>query len=278
MNIVEQDIKLMGIVNLTDNSYFAKSRCIGKNQELNLEKVYSDIKTHLDNGADIIDIGACSTRPNSIEVGAEIEWQRLEPSLKLIKENFPNITLSIDTYWADIVKKSYDLYGEFIVNDISSGENDSDMLECVGRLGLEYIAMHKRGNPQNMQSLTDYGTEGVVNTVLHYFEDFSKKAEQYNINKWILDVGFGFAKTIEQNDELLKNLSKFKSLGKELLVGISRKSMIYRRFNITPEESLAATQVLHLIALQNGANILRVHDIAEAKQSLSLYRTFFTNK
>ena len=161
-----------------------------------------------------------------------------------------------------------------IANDISAGEDDPEMLPVVGRLGIGYIAMHKRGNSLTMQSLCDY--EDVTRTVSDYFEEFSMKAQKFGLRYWVLDPGFGFAKNIDQNYQLLAQLdmisSRFAPQGIRTLVGVSRKSMIYKLFGITPEESLAQTQVLHLKALQNGADILRVHDVAEASRTLALYR------
>ena len=251
----------MGIVNITDDSYFSESRCA------DVQAALSRIETMLAEGADIIDIGACSTRPGSLPVGADEEWRRLEPVLKAVKERWPDITVSVDTYWASVVERAHGLIGQFIVNDISAGEDDPQMLPTVGRLGLQYIAMHKRGTPENMQSHTFY--DDVVGEVIEYFDRFAEKAAAYGITDWVADPGFGFSKTIEQNYEILRNLSRF---NRKVLVGVSRKSMIYKYLGITPEESLPATQVLHLAALQNGADILRVHDVAEAVRTVNLYR------
>jgi len=259
-----REIKIMGIVNLTDDSYYASSRCPEVSSAL------ERIRTMISEGADIIDIGACSTRPGSLPVGEEEEWNRLKPVLLAVRKEYPSVTISIDTYWSSVVRKAYDLTGSFIVNDISAGEDDPAMLETVGRLGLTYVAMHKRGNPVTMQSMTDY--EDVTEEVIRYFDDFAVKASQAGISDWILDPGFGFAKTIDQNYELLRNLSRFKSIGRPVLVGVSRKSMVYKKFGITPEEALPATQVLHLHALSNGADILRVHDVAEARRTVEIYR------
>lgn len=259
-------IDIMGIVNLTDDSYFAQSRCCGTDAALaRTEKLIAE-------GAGIIDIGACSTRPGSEAVGPEEEWSRLEPALKAIREAFPDVRISVDTYWADIVERTFGLIGDFIVNDISAGEDDPAMLQTVGRLGLQYVAMHKKGTPKTMQSLCDY--DDVTREVARYFAVFAEKAEAAGIKDWILDPGFGFAKNVAQNYELLGGLACLKSMCgcRRILVGVSRKSMIYRHFNITPEESLPATQILHYRALQLGADILRVHDVAQALQTVQLYR------
>lgn len=266
----DSKISIMGIVNLTDDSYFAESRCI------DVQMALDRIGKLVDEGADIIDIGACSTRPGALPVGAEEEWSRLEPVLAAARTVFQNVTLSIDTYWASVVEKAFGLIGTFIVNDITAGEADPQMLPTVGRLGLKYVAMHMRGTPVTMQQLTDYND--IVSEVLEYFENFARKAKNNGIKDWVLDPGFGFAKTLEQNYALMRGLERFKdeltgtNPPSQLLVGISRKSMIYRLLNIAPEDSLPATQALHMVALQKGADILRVHDVAEAGQTVSLFR------
>lgn len=257
-------IDIMGILNLTDDSYFAQSRCDGVDEAL--ARVYNMVAE----GATIIDIGACSSRPGSVPVGAEEEWYRLSPVLNAIRKEWPDLRISIDTYWSDVVCRAYDLIGDFIVNDISAGEDDPEMLPTVGRLGLEYVAMHKRGTSETMQSLTDY--TDVVGDVIRYFNQFAQKALQFEIKDWIIDPGFGFAKTLEQNYQMLSRLNEFKTFSRPLLVGVSRKSMVYNLLNISPEDSLAATQVVHLKALQQGADILRVHDVAEACRTVALYR------
>ena len=260
----DRQIDIMGIVNLTDDSYYAESRCS------DAEAAMSRIRTLVEEGASIIDLGACSTRPGSHPVGARQEWERLSPVLQLVRREFPQLRISIDTYWSEIVSRAYDLIGDFIVNDISAGEDDPHMLSVAGSLGLTYVAMHKRGTPENMASLTDY--KDVVSDIVEYFDGFAEKALQNGINDWILDPGFGFAKTVEQNYRLLSELDEFKAFGRPILVGVSRKSMIYKYLNISPEEALPATQVLHYRALCSGADILRVHDVAEAVRTVQLYK------
>ena len=257
-------IDIMGLVNLTDDSYFANSRCA------DVDAAVERVGRMIEEGATIIDFGACSTRPGSLPVGAEEEWRRLELVLKAVKEKFPEVRISVDTYWSEVVEKTYNLVGDFIVNDISAGEDDPDMLSLVGKLGLTYIAMHKRGTPENMQSLTDYSD--VVADVVEYFRKFAKRAQQCGVKTWILDPGFGFAKTVEQNYQMLARLEEFKQMDVPVLVGVSRKSMVYRYFDITPEEALPATQVLHFKALEQGADVFRVHDVAEIARTIALYR------
>ena len=257
-------IRILGIVNLTDDSYYAPSRA--QSVDAFLDRVGKMVAE----GMDTVDIGACSTRPGAKAIGTEEEWARLKPALQALRKAFPELPVSVDTYWAPVVDRVYDLVGPFLVNDISAGAFDRGMLPLVGRLSLPYIAMHLRGTPETMQSLTDY-PKGVTAEVLRYFRAFAKRAAKAGVTDWILDPGFGFAKTVEQNWTLLEELDRLQALQMPILVGISRKSMIYKRFGITPEESLPATQVAHLLALQRGATWLRVHDVAEAKRTVSIY-------
>ena len=273
-------IDIMGIVNLTDDSYFAGSRCLCSDDfDRTVKSAMERTGRLISEGATMIDIGACSTRPGSVPVGAEEEWRRIGPVLEKVVRVFPDIPVSIDTWWASVIERAFgvvaDIVGEdkardiLIANDISAGEDDPEMLPVVGRLGIGYIAMHKRGNSLTMQSLCDY--EDVTRTVSDYFEEFSMKAQKFGLRYWVLDPGFGFAKNIDQNYQLLAQLDGISSMfgphGRRTLVGGSRKSRIYELFGITPEESRAQTQVLHLKALQNGADILRVHDVAEASSA-----------
>ena len=260
-------IHILGIVNLTDDSYFAPSRVQGA------DALVQRVGTMLREGADRIDLGACSTRPGAAPVGSQEEWNRLEPALEAIRKAFPEAPLSIDTYWSSVVERAYDRIGPFLVNDISAGAYDAAMLPLVGRLGLPYVAMHLRGTPETMQSLTDY-PKGVTTEVLRYFRSFAKRAARAGVTDWILDPGFGFAKTVEQNWTLLQELDRLQALQMPILVGVSRKSMIYKRFGITPEEALPATQVAHLLALQRGATWLRVHDVAEARRTVEIFSSF----
>lgn len=260
----------MGIVNLTDDSYFAQSRCS------DTDAVLRRVGQMADEGADIIDFGAWSSRPGSLPSGPEEEWRRLAPALSAVRKEFPDLRISVDTYWASVVENTYGLIGDFLVNDISAGEDDPLMLPTVGRLGLEYVAMHKRGTSLTMQSLTDY--DDVVAEVIRYFEEFSVRASESGIRRWMMDPGFGFAKTVEQNYALLSGLASLRDASvrwqnppARLLVGVSRKSMIYKPLDISPEDALAATQAVHMAALMNGAEMLRVHDVKEAKQTASLY-------
>lgn len=277
-----RNIRIMGIVNLTDDSYYANSRCLDRNDKvMSISKALARATRLVEEGATIIDLGACSTRPGAESIGAKMEWERLEGPLREIWLTLPQVKVSVDTWWSEVVERCCDMLSglscredvrnRFIVNDISAGEDDADMLPLVGREGLSYIAMHKKGNSKTMQSLCHY--ENVTLEVVEYFKEFSRKAEKFGIRNWILDPGFGFAKDIAQNYQLLRESHIFKEEfpNQEILVGVSRKSMIYRLFNTTPEDSLAQTQVLHMKALQNGADILRVHDVEEAARTVRLY-------
>ncbi len=260
-------IHIMGIVNLTPDSFYAGSRTAGADAVARIREMWAQ-------GADVVDLGACSTRPGSPQPSLEEEWARLEPVLQAITGVCPLGSsvpvISIDTYRAEIVRRAYEVIGPFMVNDISAGALDPQMLTTVGRLGLPYVAMHMRGTPETMQQLTDYGD--IVADVKAYFRDFALRAEDAGIRDWILDPGFGFAKTLEQNYELLRRLAELAELHRPVLVGLSRKSMIYKLLDITPEEALPATQVLHFAALERGATWLRVHDVPEAVHTARLYQ------
>ena len=247
-----RQIDVMGIVNVTDDSYFAESRCP------DIDSVLRRIGMMVDEGVDIVDIGPCSSRPGSVPIGPDAEWERLAPVLPAVREAFPDLRISIDTYWSSVVEKTYESIGGFIVNDISAGDDDPLMLSLVGRLGLDYVAMHKRGDQE----------------IIPYFKTFANKAEEFGIKNWILDPGFGFAKTVEQNYEVLNQLELIRHTFQphRILVGVSRKSMIYKPLGITPEDVLPATQAVHMAALMAGADILRVHDVKEAKQTVAIYQ------
>lgn len=285
---MERQIDIMGIVNLTDNSYFAESRVLGEKGEVDTEALLGRAGKLVEGGASILDIGACSTRRGSEAVGDETEFRRLSAALPRLREAFPSVKISVDTYWSSVVEKVYDLIGPFIVNDVSAGEADPKMLQTVGRLSLPYVAMHMRGNPKTMQSLTDYsdlrdcplpalesswaGLSPVTKAVCAYFWDFGLRAEKAGIKDWILDPGYGFAKTLAQNYELLREQKALLVFGRRILVGVSRKSMIFKLFGLSPEEVLPATQAVHFAALENGASILRVHDATEASQTVEIFR------
>ena len=262
-------IHIMGIVNLTEDSFYAASRTA-------LRDVCARVASLLEQGADVIDLGACSTRPGAWQPSPQEEWARIEPALKALKQDFPELQISVDTYRAAVAERCFDCVGPYLVNDISAGHLDPDMLPTVGRLGLPYVAMHMRGTPQTMQSLTEY--DDIVKDIELYFRNFAAKAEDCGIREWILDPGFGFAKTLGQNYELLRRMGELKeAFPQEILAGLSRKSMAYKVLGITPEEAMPATQVLNFAALERGATWLRVHDVAPAVETAKLYSTMYTS-
>lgn len=259
-------VKVMGIVNITPDSFYCGSRNMDAEGNVLIDKAVKRAADMVANGAGYIDIGACSTRPGSESVDAEHEWKRLKAVLKPLREVVPqDVKISIDTFRWDIISRTLNEIGEVTVNDISAGEDDPQMLSGVASNSLEYIAMHKKGIPSDMQSRCNYES-GVTTAVMDYFREFSRKADRLGISDWILDPGFGFAKTVEQNYELLDHLGEFKTFGRPILVGISRKSMIYKPLGLSPEapEVLARTTELHRRAIAAGASILRVHDVSQA--------------
>lgn len=255
---------VMAILNVTDDSFYAGSR----NME---ERAISErVVQAIEEGATIIDVGGYSTRPGAKDISLEEEWQRVERGLKCIRDISEDIAISVDTFRSGVVERAVALVGDIIVNDISAGEIDTRMVDVVAHHKLPYIAMHMRGTPQTMQSMTQY-EEGICESVCRYFTQRVEYLRQRGVNDIILDPGFGFAKSVEQNFELLGGLSSLSALGYPVLVGLSRKSMIYRALDITPEESLAGTVALNWEALRQGASILRVHDVREARQVIELY-------
>lgn len=267
-------VELMGIINLTPDSFYSGSRFADERGVPDYGRVRAKVAGMLSEGASVIDFGASSSRPGADACSPSEEWSRLRPVISRLADDFPGLRFSVDTTSSEVVRRVYDMAGSFIVNDISAGEDDPEMLDLCGRLNLEYIAMHKRGTPGMMQTLAEY-PDGVTAAVLAYFREFSAKAEDSGVADWILDPGFGFAKTLEQNYELLDNLELFKKFGRKILVGISRKSMVYKPLGLTPDTCLEETQALHLKAIQNGADILRVHDVAAAAKTVE--RSLLTN-
>lgn len=251
----------MGILNVTPNSFYDG----GKHKEIN--SIIHQVDKMLSEGADFIDIGAYSSKPSAEFVSEEEEIKRLVPIVKSLVETFPNIILSVDTFRAQVAKASVE-NGVAMVNDIAAGLLDDKMLETVAELKVPYIMMHMRGNPQTMQSLTDYND--IVKEMIFYFSERIQKARSFGISDIVIDPGFGFAKTLEQNYEVLHKMELFEMLELPILAGISRKSMIYKVLESSPQEALNGTSVLNTIALQKGANILRVHDVKEAVECIKL--------
>lgn len=249
---------VMGIINVTDDSFYADSRT------RELHHIIDRAGDMLEEGAIMLDIGAQSTRPGAPEVGASKELERLLPAIHGILHHFPEAILSIDTYHASVAEKCV-LVGAAIINDVSSGDMDPLMLETVGKLQVPYIAMHMQGTPADMQQNPEYNN--VSQEVLDYFIRKVAKCREAGITDVIIDPGFGFGKTLEHNYQLLKNLDVFEMLEAPILIGVSRKSMIYRLLGSSASEALNGTTVVQTLALQKGAAILRVHDVKEAVEA-----------
>lgn len=253
--------KIMGILNLTEDSFFDGGRY--SSLELAIDKA----EEHVLNGADILDIGACSTRPGAKMISQEEEISRLLPLVKQLNKVLPQIPISIDTFRAEVAKKTVDA-GASMINDISAGQLDSNMFKTIAELQVPYIIMHMRGTPETMQSLTDY--DDLVNDIAFYFGQKIAALRKLGVKDIILDPGFGFSKTLEQNFELLKRLEELHYFNLPILAGISRKSMIYKKLGVTPDEALHDTIALNAILLQKNTHILRVHDVKEAKELIKL--------
>lgn len=253
---------VMGILNVTPDSFYEGSR---KQTEDSIRK---RIEAIISEGGDMIDVGGYSSRPDADDISAEEEMKRLETALKIISKDYPEAIVSVDTFRAEVARRCVEEFGVAIINDISGGDLDKDMFRTVAELQVPYILMHMRGTPKTMQQNTDYN-----NITADIMTDLSVKVERLRlmgVHDIILDPGFGFSKTMEQNYELMRHLKDFELFGLPLLVGISRKSMIYKLLGCTAEESLNGTSVLHTFALLNGANILRVHDVKEAVETVRI--------
>ena len=263
------DSHVMAIVNVTPDSFYSSSRNVSNVAVL--ERVERIVRE----GATIVDIGGYSSRPNAVEVTLEEEWRRVRLGLEAVAQLDAGVVVSIDSFRSEIIRRAYEEFGQVIVNDISAGEQDAQMLDVVARYRLPYVAMHMRGTPQTMQSLTEY-EGGVVHGVAEYFRRRVEviKAAGVVPNNIILDPGFGFSKTMEQNYELMRGLDTIRELGYPLLIGVSRKSMIYKSLGITPEQALPGSLALAWEALRSGNAILRVHDVAETMQILRLSEVY----
>jgi len=253
---------VMGIINATPDSFYEGSRFSGT------DKILAQAEKMIIDGASILDVGGQSTRPGSEKVSEDAELSRVIEGIEAIHRKFPKAIISIDTYHSTVAKKSVQA-GASIVNDISSGAMDTQMLPTVAALQVPYIAMHMKGTPQTMQELSNY--ENVTREILDFFIRKKQECKTAGIADVIIDPGFGFAKTIAHNFQLLNDLSIFKMLDLPLLVGLSRKSSVYKTLGISAQEALNGTTVLHTMALVNGANILRVHDVKEANEAVKLY-------
>ena len=253
--------KVMGIINLTPDSFYADSRLPA------IADALQQAERMLNEGATFLDLGAYSSRPGAEDISVQQEMDRLLPVVETIAAQYPDAVLSIDTFRASVAEAAIKA-GAHIINDISGGQLDADMFATVARLQVPYILMHMKGNPQTMNSLADY--EDVFNEVLDYFTEKYQQLKKLGVNDVILDPGFGFAKKPEHGYTLLNRLDEFDRFELPVLVGVSRKKMIYGNLNITADEALNGTTVLNTIALTKGANILRVHDVKEAIQAVKL--------
>jgi dihydropteroate synthase len=253
--------KVMGILNITPDSFYDGGMYKDETTILNqTEKMLND-------GATFIDVGAYSSRPGAAEVSEEEELKRIVPVVELLIKKFPDIIISVDTFRSKVAEETINL-GAALINDISGGNLDSKMYETVAKLKVPYILMHMAGTPKTMQNNPSY--EDVTKDLIYFFSDKIDQLHRLNVSDIIIDVGFGFGKTIEHNFQLLRNMSLFQNLDKPILAGLSRKSMLYKTLDITSQEALNATTSANTIALLNGANILRVHDVKEAVEAVKL--------
>lgn len=254
--------QVMGILNVTPDSFYAGSRGVAERD------IIERLRQMTDEGASIIDIGAYSSRPDADDVSTEEEMARLRHALNLVRQHQPDAVVSVDTFRADVARMCVEEYGVAMVNDISAGEMDDEMFPTIARLGVPYIAMHMKGTPQTMQINPQY--EHFLKEIFYFFSEKVQKLRDLGVKDIIIDPGFGFGKTMEHNYQLMNHLEEFKLFGLPLLVGISRKSMIYKLLGTTPEEALNGTTVLNTIALQKGAHILRVHDVKAAVEAVKI--------
>ena len=254
--------QVMGILNVTPDSFYAGSRGVAERD------IIDRLRQMTDEGASIIDIGAYSSRPDADDVSTEEEMARLRHALNLVRQHQPDAVVSVDTFRADVARMCVEEYGVAMVNDISAGEMDDEMFPTISRLGVPYIAMHMKGTPQTMQNNPQYAH--LLKEIFYFFSEKVQKLRDLGVKDIIIDPGFGFGKTMEHNYQLMNHLEEFKLFGLPLLVGISRKSMIYKLLGTTPEEALNGTTVLNTIALQKGAHILRVHDVKAAVEAVKI--------
>jgi len=268
-NYLQLDVpKVAGILNVTPDSFYDGGRYTGK------ESIAAQVEKMISEGADIIDIGASSSRPGAKEISSAEEYRRLAETLQIIRTRWPRTIISVDTTKAEIAKKVIENYQVDIINDISGGLADDDMFDIIATYQVPYVIMHMKGVPETMQQHAHY--DDLIREVLGYFSERLQDARKKGIHDIIIDPGFGFAKTPEHNFQLLCHLSLFRILELPLMVGLSRKSLIYRTLNITPGESLNGSTALHTMALERGADILRVHDVKEAKQTIELFQRMKT--
>ena len=260
---------VMGILNITPDSFYAGSRMQTE------AEITARAQQILDEGAGIIDIGAYSSRPNAENVSSHEEMERLRMGLEILRKTQPGAVISVDTFRADVARMCVEEYGVAIINDIAAGEMDADMFRTVAELNVPYIMMHMQGTPQNMQKHPHY--DNLLKEVFFYFAQKVQQLRDLGMKDIILDPGFGFGKTVEHNYELLAHLEEFRVFELPLLVGVSRKSMIYRLLGGTPQDALNGTTVLDTICLLKGADILRVHDVREAVETVKIVEAMRRN-
>ena len=254
--------QVMGILNVTPDSFYAGSRGVTE------QSIVDRLHQCMNEGVSIVDIGAYSSRPGAQEVSVAEEMERLRTGLELVRKHRPDAIVSVDTFRADVAKMCVEEYGVALINDISAGQMDNQMFTTIARLGVPYIIMHMKGTPQDMQIAPKY--DHFLKEIFYYFSEKVQKLRDLGVKDIIIDPGFGFGKTLEHNYELMNHLEEFVLFELPILVGISRKSMIYRLLDITPEEALTGTTALNTIALQKGAHILRVHDVREAVETVKI--------
>jgi dihydropteroate synthase len=253
----------MGVLNLTPDSFYDGGKYKSESEILKkVEKMIFD-------GATFIDMGAYSSRPGATNISEEEELKRITPIVELVLNTFPEVLISIDTFRSKVGAKCIEI-GASIINDISAGKLDEEILDIVAQYQVPYIMMHMKGNPQNMKQMTNY--DDLLRDILHYFSERVQVAKTKKINDIIIDPGFGFAKNIQQNYRLLANFNLLKTFDLPILAGLSRKSMIYKTLKTTPQEALNGTTALNMLALNSGASILRVHDVKEALECITLFK------
>jgi dihydropteroate synthase len=270
-NLIDLEVpKIMGIMNITPDSFYGGSRYKEKHE------ILSAANKMLNDGADFLDVGGYSSRPGAEDISIKEEKKRVLNAIKLISVEFPKAIISVDTFRADVAREAICDCGAHMINDISGGNADSEMFPLIEKLNVPYIIMHMKGNPMTMQDNPVY--DDVVADILKWFGGKIFRLSSAGVKDIIIDPGFGFGKTINDNFELLRRLGDFRITGLPVLVGVSRKSMIWKTLDITPDESLSGTSVLNTVALMNGADILRVHDVKEAVQAVKLMQKMRENR
>jgi dihydropteroate synthase len=258
--------KVMGIINITPDSFYSGGRAFSD------KSIVAQVSACVEQGAAMLDVGAYSSRPGAEHVVAEEEMRRLDKALHLIRNKYPDLILSVDTFRSDVARHVVRDYGVQIINDISGGSLDATMFETIADLGVCYVLMHMRGTPQDMQNQTNY--DDLMSELLHYFQKKLAQLRILGVNDVIVDPGFGFAKSLEQNYELLAKMHYLTELNMPLLAGVSRKSMLYKLLETKPEEALNATTAAHMLALVQGARVLRVHDVKPAIETIKIFNQY----